>query len=89
MKRQMSLFLDPERGTLAEGTVPRQVPTVFKYRTSGRKLIIGLIGGGVIIHPMQTVRTIDFKSGAGKRLDGIRKAAANQRRPEEHPWWWD
>lgn len=85
----MSLFLDPSRATIIKGRAPVQVPSVVNMRAAGRGLIIGLVGGGVTINPMRTIRTISFKTDSGKRLSGIRTGARSNPAPEQHPWWWD
>ena len=85
----MSLFLDPSRATIIKGRAPAQVPSVVNLRAARRGLILGLVGGGVTINPMRTVRTISFKTDAGKRLDGIRTGVRSNPAPKQHPWWWD
>lgn len=86
----MDVFLDAERVPIVTGAVPRHVPTIFSFRRASRRLVLGLIGGGVTIDPMQTVRHVAFKSGSGKRLDGIRVSARSPSPTHKQGrWWWD
>ena len=85
----MELFLDADRMSVGEGNAPRQVPTAFNTRTAGNRLIIGLVGGGISIDPMTTVRKIELTSDAATRLEGIRTGAFPKERAEKSSWWWD
>ena len=51
--------------------------------------ILGQVGGGVTIHPMQAIAKIEFKTDEAKRLGGVRSRALPEQVPEKHPWWWD
>ena len=82
----MDQFVDPERAKVPEGNPPRTVATVVNYRKANRGLIVGLIGGGVTLDPVETLRSLKFEVNAENRLDGIRTAAGP---PEAHLWWWD
>lgn len=84
----IDLFLDPERAKVAEGNPPQSVATVVNYRRANRGLIVGLIGGGVTIDPMDTLQSLTFEVKPESRLDGIRSAAVAEP-AEAHPWWWD
>ena len=48
-------------GPVAMGRAPRQVPSVSNFKISGANAITGLVGGGVVLNPMQTVRTAKFE----------------------------
>ena len=82
------LFLDPERATLVRQNVPRQVDTLCNYK-SGRRLFIGLLGGGVTIEPMQTLNRIEFQSDAEGLLKKGHAAARTEKEPDPKIWWWD
>jgi len=86
---EMSLFLDRERAKMVARRIPKQVSSTFNYKTARRGMILGVVGGGVTVNPMQVVRKIEFKTDEAKRLGGIRSAAAGKQVPEKHPWWWD
>lgn len=84
----MSLFLDSQKAEVVKGHPPREVPSVVNTRRARRGLIVGLIGGGVTITPMETLRTAAFRTDTAERLSGIRTAAQSET-AESHPWWWD
>ncbi|MCA9069830.1 MAG: DUF1598 domain-containing protein [Planctomycetaceae bacterium] len=86
---RMSLFLDSERATYATTNAPKQVASVVNYRKAGRGMVVGLIGGGVVINAMDTIRAIEFKTDEAERVEGIRAGAFEKPHPEQHPWWWD
>jgi hypothetical protein len=86
---KMSLFLDPKRATLVKAVVPRQVPSAFNYRTSRGRSLVGLVGGGVVVDPLETVGKIEFKPDEKEKLEGVRKGSLNREPPVKHPWWWD
>ncbi|MGH7129158.1 MAG: DUF1598 domain-containing protein, partial [Planctomycetaceae bacterium] len=71
----MSLFLDEDRAAVETGPVPRQIPSSTNYRMAGSRMVIGLIGGGIQINPLQTVRTIEFQQDDATRLEGVRTGA--------------
>ena len=86
---RMSLFLDRDRVAIQKGTPPAQVPTVVNFRRARRSMYVGLVGGGVMIDPHQTVRTLRFKTDPAARMEGIHSAALQKEPPKQHPWWWD
>ncbi len=86
---EMSLFGDPARTPLVKRAVPKQVPSISNFKAARRGMILGLVGGGVTIRPMQAINKIEFKTDEGKRLGGIRTGALPEQVPEKHPWWWD
>lgn len=86
---RMSLFLDSERATYATTHAPKQVASVVNFRKAGRGMVVGLIGGGVVINAMDTVRAIEFKTEEADRVEGIRTGALEKQHPQAHPWWWD
>lgn len=86
---RMSLLLDSERATYASAPAPKHVASVVNYRQAGRGMIVGLVGGGVVINAMDTVRAVEFKTDYAARVEGIRTGALENQHPEAHPWWWD
>lgn len=86
---QMSLLLDSERATYATAPAPKHVASVVNYKTAGRGMIVGLVGGGVVVNAMDTVRAIEFKTDQAARVEGVRTGALENQHPEAHPWWWD
>jgi hypothetical protein len=52
-------------------------------------MIVGLVGGGVVINAMDTVRNIEFKTDTAARVESLRAAAMKNQRPDAHAWWWD
>ncbi len=85
----MSHFLDPERAQVTKGNVPRAVPTLANARKVSGRTVTGLVGGGVVINPVQTLNDAGKQSDGSDRLESFSHAAIKQPRPEEHPWWWD
>lgn len=86
---RMPLFLDAQRAHYAAAPTPKHVDSVVNYRKAGRGMIVGLIGGGVVINAMDTVRAIEFKTDEADRVEGVRRGALENPHPEAHPWWWD
>ncbi|MFQ5731226.1 MAG: DUF1598 domain-containing protein [Planctomycetaceae bacterium] len=87
---KMSLFLDERRATIVKGHAPKQVHSIFNTRSAGRRVVLGLIGGGVVIKPIQTAESIEFKTVTRGELIEHRAAVAEKKtRPKAHPWWWD
>ncbi len=85
----MAHFLDAEKGTVATGRAPRQVPSVSNYRATGRGAVVGLVGGGVVMSPSLALADTSFKSEETGRLGNQRASSGNRTPPAEHPWWWD
>ena len=85
---QKSLFLDEQRAHFARMEAPKHVNTVANFKRAGQALV-GLIGGGVVIDAMQTVRNAEFKTDTAERLNGIRRGAMKTTASESHSWWWD
>ena len=84
-----ALFLDQRRGRVGGGHVPRQVASFCNYKMYGRRLVIGLVSGGVIVEPRQLVKSIDFQPGHKVRLAAARLANRRPQQAKQHPWWWD
>ena len=85
---KMALFLDEEKALLAKRNVPRQVPSVANFKSAG-KVIVGLVGGGVTVNPLQTANNLEYRSDSDGKLKSTRTRTADQMPPAEHPWWWD
>jgi len=86
---KMSLFLDEERATIIKGYPPKQVHSIFSYKDAGRS-VVGLIGGGVVIKPMQTANNIKYETVTrGSLIEHRGEVLRKKSRPEKHPWWWD
>jgi Protein of unknown function (DUF1598) len=86
---KMPLFLDKERATIVKGYAPKQVHSIFSYKDSGRS-VVGLIGGGVVIHPLRTARSIKYETVTrGTLIEHRGEVMRKKLRPEKHPWWWD
>lgn len=86
---KMALFLDSERAHYATSQAPKQVASVVNCRRVGRGMIVGLVGGGVVVNAMKTVRAIEFQTDEADRVNGVRSGALDNPHPERHPWWWD
>ena len=85
---RMALFLDEKRAHFARSEPPKHINTVANFKRAGQSLV-GLIGGGVVIDAMQTVRNAEFSTETADRLNGIRNGVMKATAPESHPWWWD
>lgn len=87
---KMTLFLDPQRAPVIKGFAPKTVSSVFNYKSVGSRLLLGLVGGGVVINPGKTVEELQFevvtRGGLVEIRDGITR---KKNRPAEHRWWWD
>ncbi len=74
---EMALFLDSERARIPENNVPRQVDSIVNFKSAGRKMTLGLVGGGVMLNPMETLRRIEPQVEEARRLDGKRTGAGS------------
>jgi hypothetical protein len=81
-------FFDGQQGASARNNVPRQVPSLTNYRNKG-SMVIGLVGGGVTIDPMETARYIEFSPDTEGDVQRVRDAVRGHEPTEKHPWWWD
>jgi hypothetical protein len=82
------LFFDEQQATTARHNVPRQVPSLSNFRTRGSS-VIGLVGGGVTINPMETARYLEFSADTEGEVNRLRTAVRTHDPSEKHPWWWD
>lgn len=85
---KMTTLLDEQRFGHPVFNVPKKIASLVNYRRAGSK-IVGLVGGGVTIHPQHVLDKAASTSSSGQRLDSIRTSAGSAKRSETHPWWWD
>jgi hypothetical protein len=85
---KMSTLLDEKRLTVPTYNAPKQVPSLVSYKRAGSS-IVGLVGGGVTIHPSSTLNKSIAPATDAQRLDSTRQSAGAVRRNEAHRWWWD
>lgn len=83
----MELFLDPDRATISKWNVPREVESTLAMKRGRRKMLMGMIGGGVVIDPVRTFQKMRFAEDTGT-LDAAQKSA-QQQMPTDARWWWD
>jgi hypothetical protein len=85
----MSLFLNEQKLPHDLGTAPKQVPSLSNFKRASSGTIIGLVGGGVTVHPNRLANPAKFQVDPARRLDSLRTEAIPVERPAAHPWWWD
>ena len=83
----MKFFLSPERANLARGAVPKQIRSIYNTRNVRGRLILGLVSGGVVLSPKQTVRRIPTRIAEDSKFGERRLKALRMTPPEK--WWWD
>jgi len=83
----MSLFLDEQRATVAKGNVPRDVETTVAFKRTRRRILIGMVGGGVVISPTEILRDTPIKPAEGDIAETL-KSETTEPLPEGR-WWWD
>eukprot|EP00913_Durusdinium_trenchii_P008854 g8320.t1 len=85
---KMSLFLDPERAPVMKGHAPKHVPSTFNYTMTNRRVVTGLVNGGVIIDTGKALREIEFDRVArGKLLDARKNIDRRKAPPSKDHWW--
>lgn len=75
------LFLDNAALPLLRFEVPEEVPSLVNVKSLNRRLLVGLIGGGVVIVPDRVIDQTDVLPA-----DAIPAYAAAE---QDAPWWWD
>ena len=85
----MDFFLAKDKARLSTGKTPRQVPTICNLRSAKRRLILGLVGGGVSIDAHHVLDALPTRPDPRNQLDKSRRQARRGEPPKEHPWWWD
>lgn len=83
----MSLFLDDQRGTVAKWNVPRDVPTSVAYKRTRGRMLIGMVGGGVMIDPRRTLEAVAIEEGDESLIE--KQTAAEEAELPAGRWWWD
>ena len=84
---QKSFFLDGQKMQIEAGEIPKAVRSMCNYKMANRRMVIGLVGGGVTINPRQTVRQMKFQPSADNRLNQLQKNIAIEKPPAAHAWW--
>lgn len=82
------LFMDEKSVNLATRTVPTHVRSAFNYKMSGRRLVLGLIGGGVQIQPRRIVRA-NLETSTDNELESARDNYGTSVPSDSDQWWWD
>jgi hypothetical protein len=85
----MTLLLDEAKLPHETGFVPKQVPSLANSKRVSSGTIIGLVGGGVMVHPASLVVPKNFLTDPARRLDTLRTESLSDQHPDAHPWWWD
>lgn len=85
---KQTLFLDESRLKYPVFEVPKMVPSQVNYKLSGN-VVIGLVCGGVVIHPQQAYDSVSAKARNSADLNAIRSSASTAVRNESRRWWWD
>ena len=85
---KMTTLMDEKRLSVPTFNAPKQVPSAVNYKRAG-SVIVGLVGGGVVISPSQTLKKSVTQAPAEQRLDSAREIATSTNRSETHRWWWD
>lgn len=80
----MSLLMDGERLPTEKLIPAKQIPTSSNCKRHSGRLVLGIIGGGVVITPRQTFDRLKMKPTA--EVEQKRVAALQSR--ADH-WWWD
>ncbi len=83
------VFADAERLPHEVGPVPKEVPAMVNIKRVSGSSIVGLIAGGVTIHPGKIVSPNAIKTDPALRLDIQRTDAIPKERPTAQRWWWD
>ncbi len=86
---RMELLLDEQRAMYPTGPTPKHVGSLVNYRKAGRGMNVGLVGGGVVVDAMSTVRALEFKTETSDRINAILTGSLKNQHPQNHPWWWD
>ncbi len=84
---KMTTLLDEQRLVVPTFSTPKKIASLVKFKRAGSN-IVGLVGGGVTIHPQQVLSKV-AAAPSSLRLDSLRTEAASAKRSDSHPWWWD
>ncbi len=83
----MHLFLDENRAKISKWNVPQDVATTVAMKRSRGKMLLGMVGGGVVVSPYRTVRDLQLVQD-DEFLPETQRTARNEELPKGH-WWWD
>lgn len=85
------LFLDEEAAPTDREPVPRQIASISNYKQVNRGLFIAQVGGGVVIHPDQVMRTMEYRRDEQDAVSDRRKSSfpPADRQAGSSAWWWD
>jgi hypothetical protein len=85
------LFLDEEAAPTDRELVPRQIASLSNYKQVNRGLFIAQVGGGVVIHPDQVMRTMEYRKDEAGTVSERRRASFRPEGRQEGSsvWWWD
>ena len=86
----MTIFMQESHPQFPKGHTPRTVASVANARRASRGMVLGLVGGGVVIHPQRTIGQIDIRVDAKRGLEDARsRPTATGDRDHRATWWWD
>ena len=85
----MNYFLDSKRCLIAKGQTPERIPTVCTTKSVKGRLILGLVGGGVVLDAHQVTGKVPFRADPQRKLSPQRQEALAGTPAKPHPWWWD
>jgi hypothetical protein len=80
----LSLLMDAERLPTKRFTPAKQIPTTANCKSYSGRLVLGVIGGGVMIHPQRTLAALKLNTTSEPTK---RQQAAAEARSDS--WWWD
>ncbi|MGE3317470.1 MAG: hypothetical protein AB7O26_20340, partial [Planctomycetaceae bacterium] len=86
---EMSTFLDEQRTSFPKSNVPRQVASLANHRRASSGFIVGLISGGVVIRPLETIDALEFKQDTERRLNKVQRESVSAQQSDKKRWWWD
>ncbi len=84
---KQELLRDERRLTYPVFDVPKKVPSQVNYKRAGH-LVIGLVSGGVIVHPQQAYDQ-SVSLARDSSLNETRSKVSTLPRAEIPRWWWD
>ena len=85
----MKFFLASDRAKVATGQTPKRIASIYNTRSVRGRVILGLVSGGVDLHPQQVINRIPTKISDDDQFDNRRLKALQTPPPRQHPWWWD
>jgi len=85
---KQELFLDESKLPHPKYETPKMVPSQVSYKRAGNS-IVGLVCGGVVIHPQRVIDEVVAAPRNAEGLDAVRSNSTGAPRTESHIWWWD